>query len=761
MTTVIVNDLNDAGAVHGTLDARPITTGQRIVALYGSGDSEEYFDDDAGNRRLIRARKFSSLSQVLISNTVVPVGDVLQLRGHELISVPPGTPFALVNAAGSHFLPNGNFRAELFSDPIGTGSYRELTTYPPSGLQDAVEAAKEHNALVEGDPSLWYQFDETIDLGTDNATIQMRGFVNHRLENVGLNSGPVLDAVGIQNLQNFRITGNRYVVNDNGFNDDGTPTGLVPDSFIALGRPNPDGVVRSSGNSDISKNVVNAPFRAAVLRQVQSEANLVVDNNLGNTHKYGGCVVLTTRADIARNTALMHFTNPVGIFDVPDRVAEFEGDGTETVFDLGNIPTDGTRTIIVSVNGITLDPAEYSIAGTEITFTVAPADETVIFVQSLLADRDAPNFSGEVVGQTSGARAVVWRPANEDAGTVWLAQVLGIFDDGETITFADGGTATTNIPNGLAVVAPLSPNREITETSTAANHAYIDNRWARQGILNHDPVVHIDGLNSVKMIRNSYNQNFSDSRYSSLHVQVDEVSRPIANVSCQVKSISEYFHSQTRYKITTHDPMSDGGNISLDVINPDRAGLSEYFMRVMGRSSNALSITIREFESLGNVDLFTARANRISGDFLDGFLRMSGNADGAVRLNSGYPNTFPSNNTANNVVVEYENGFIAKPPELRLVVSAGDEAIEAMREYIRIDVTPNDTVFINEITHPNGTKINGAVVRLRRSGGDIVTLVEAGGNINLIGNATVDLSILDPLVFVYNIVLDKWILQNA
>ena len=761
MTTVIVNDLNDAGAVHGTLDARPITTGQRIVALYGSGDSEEYFDDDAGNRRLIRARKFSSLSQLLISNTTVPVGGVLELRGHELISVPVGTPFALVNAAGSHFLPNGNFRGELFSDPIGTGSYRELITYPPQALRDAVEAAKEHNALVEGDPSLWYQFDETLDLGTDNATIQMRGFVNHRLENVGLNSGPVLDAVGIQNLQNFRITGNRYVVNDNGFNDDGTPTGLVPDSFIALGRPNPDGVVRSSGNSDISKNVVNAPFRAAVIRQVQSEANLIDDNNLGNTHRFGGCVLLSTRADIARDTALMHFTNPVGVFDIPDRVAEFEGDGAEQVFDIGNIPTDASREIIVTINGDIITEPNFLITGTVVSFAIPPADGSVVIVQSLLADRDAPNFSGEVVGQTSGARAVVWRPANEDAGTVWLAQVLGIFDDGETITFADGGAATTNIPHGLDIVAPLSPNREITETSTAANHTYKDNRWARQGLLNHDPVVHLDGLNSVKMIRSSYNQNFSDSRYSSLHVQVDETSRPIANVSCQVKSISEYFHSETRYKITTHDPLSDGGNIFVDVINPDRAGLSEYFMRVMGKSSASLAITIREFESLGNVDLFTARVNGIRGSFLDGFLRMGGNADGRVRLNSKYPNTFPTNLTANNITAEYENGFIAKPPELRVVVTAGDEVVEAKREYIRLDVTPNGTVFINEFAHLNGTKINGAVLRLRRSGGETVTLVEQGGNINLIGNASLDLSALDPVVFVYNLVLDKWILQNA
>lgn len=55
----------------------------------------------------------------------------------------------------------------------------------------------------------------------------------------------------------------------------------------------------------------------------------------------------------------------------------FEGDGTTTAFTLSHTPTS---VLTVTINGATVEPENYTVAGTTLTFTSAPADNAVIYV---------------------------------------------------------------------------------------------------------------------------------------------------------------------------------------------------------------------------------------------------------------------------------------------------------------------------------------------------------------------------------------------
>ena len=55
----------------------------------------------------------------------------------------------------------------------------------------------------------------------------------------------------------------------------------------------------------------------------------------------------------------------------------FEGDGTTTAYTLSHTPTS---IFTVTVNGAAVSPEDYSVAGTTLTFTTAPADDAVIYV---------------------------------------------------------------------------------------------------------------------------------------------------------------------------------------------------------------------------------------------------------------------------------------------------------------------------------------------------------------------------------------------
>ena len=135
-----------------------------------------------------------------------------------------------------------------------------------------------------------------------------------------------------------------------------------------------------------------------------------------------------------RPTQILTSTTPLGIF-----VDEFTGDGSDTTFTMGGDPIAETNTQVY-LNGVYQEKATYSVSGTTLTFSTAPANSTSV----------------EVVRYAASAVTV----GTPDDNTVTTAKIA----DGSITAakFAAGAISNASIPDNSITTAKLVNGTIIT-----------------------------------------------------------------------------------------------------------------------------------------------------------------------------------------------------------------------------------------------------------------------------------------------------------
>ena len=133
-------------------------------------------------------------------------------------------------------------------------------------------------------------------------------------------------------------------------------------------------------------------------------------------------------------------------FQAPPAVVRFNGDGSDTTFDLGS-PIGSVQEILVSVDGVVQDTSAYTVPdGSTLTFTAAPSSGTNnIFVYFLESTRGSVTPAAENKGNFKAGGLFRTNAQNLTADTTILAtenaQVTGTItvDSGVTLTVNSGG----------------------------------------------------------------------------------------------------------------------------------------------------------------------------------------------------------------------------------------------------------------------------------------------------------------------------------
>jgi hypothetical protein len=135
-----------------------------------------------------------------------------------------------------------------------------------------------------------------------------------------------------------------------------------------------------------------------------------------------------------RPTQILTSATPLGIF-----VDEFTGDGSDTTFTMGGDPIAETNTQVY-LNGVYQEKATYSVSGTTLTFSTAPANSTSV----------------EVVRYAASAVTV----GTPDDNTVTTAKIA----DGSITAakFAAGAISNASIPDNSITTAKLVNGTIIT-----------------------------------------------------------------------------------------------------------------------------------------------------------------------------------------------------------------------------------------------------------------------------------------------------------
>ena len=148
----------------------------------------------------------------------------------------------------------------------------------------------------------------------------------------------------------------------------------------------------------------------------------------------------------------------------------FAGDGSDTTFTISNA-VSGEQQLMVFIDGVFQAHDSYSVSGTTVTFSTAPANGRVITIYSALNNVQGSNMVlATMTGDNSDTTlALGVTPTSENAVQVYLDGVYQNKDtysiSGQTLTFS------TAPPTGTAVEAIT---HTITDISAAASNILVD-----------------------------------------------------------------------------------------------------------------------------------------------------------------------------------------------------------------------------------------------------------------------------------------------
>jgi hypothetical protein len=120
----------------------------------------------------------------------------------------------------------------------------------------------------------------------------------------------------------------------------------------------------------------------------------------------------------------------------------FSGNGSTTAFTMNTSPADSASLLVV-INGVTQDPSNYTVAGTTLTFSTAPATGTNNISVRYLGVASTTSVSSFSAGTTG------FSPTSAASGAVTLAGTLVVANGGTGLTTL----ATGRIPYGAGTAA--------------------------------------------------------------------------------------------------------------------------------------------------------------------------------------------------------------------------------------------------------------------------------------------------------------------
>ena len=154
----------------------------------------------------------------------------------------------------------------------------------------------------------------------------------------------------------------------------------------------------------------------------------------------GTTVVLATGAAAGDLIEIQSFTTLTLYSSITSQ--DFSGNGSTTVFTLNTNPAN-SASLLVAINGIVQDPANYTVSGTTLTFTTAPATGTNNISTRTLGVPATTAVSSFSAGTTG------FSPTTAATGAVTLSGILAVTNGGTGLSTLGSGY----IPYGAGTAA--------------------------------------------------------------------------------------------------------------------------------------------------------------------------------------------------------------------------------------------------------------------------------------------------------------------
>jgi len=211
-------------------------------------------------------------------------------------------------------------------------------------------------------------------------------------------------------------------------------TGSLGQVLISQGSSNPPSWGNAGGNlvvTDFTATAGQTTFSVTyVVGTVSVYRNGIKLGLADFTATNGTSVVLSTGAVAGDLIEIQSFSTLTLYSAITSQ--DFSGTGSQTVFTLNTNPAN-SASLLVAINGVVQDPANYTISGNTLTFTTAPATGTNNISTRTLGVPATTAVSSFSAGTTG------FSPTSAASGAVTLSGILNV---------ANGGTGLTTLGSG-------------------------------------------------------------------------------------------------------------------------------------------------------------------------------------------------------------------------------------------------------------------------------------------------------------------------
>ena len=211
-------------------------------------------------------------------------------------------------------------------------------------------------------------------------------------------------------------------------------TGSLGQVLISQGSSNPPSWGNAGGNLvtvDFTATAGQTTFTTTyVVGTVSVYRNGIKLGNADFTATNGTSVVLSTGAVVGDLIEIQSFSTLTLYSAITSQ--DFSGTGSQTVFTLNTNPAN-SASLLVAINGVVQDPANYTVSGNTLTFTTAPATGTNNISTRTLGVPATTAVSSFSAGTTG------FSPTSAASGAVTLSGILNV---------ANGGTGLNTLTSG-------------------------------------------------------------------------------------------------------------------------------------------------------------------------------------------------------------------------------------------------------------------------------------------------------------------------
>ena len=382
------------------------------------------------------------------------------------------------------------------------------------------------------------------------------------------------------------------------------------------------------------------------------------------------------------------------------------------------------------------------------------------------------SLTGTLTGPSGAAKVI--RPANDlggDAARVWVQVTSGAFSDGDALAFSGGGTASVDMPDGVPVMGPASPNASlgVEEESTSTHQEFFRNFVNTIDATNDDAVIFLTDWSDATIAQgNNINQANPSALYGQAHVQQDTTRDAALGQGCSgIKLQGNYHHSGHRVSVTYADAINGGGTYDFRFDEFKSAGqVSTVEARVQCLSPSGApfpSCVGCYIDSDFNIDLANTNWRRAgyirNHDSTNGAIAANGIVEGEIHIAKAVDTEFytPSLNRA--MIFTPDAGTIGRMQRGVQFVAEGRVELTGKTTTVRPESGTSDT-----ITHfdlPSGVLADGEKFDVRgNSSGETLLIDVSAGNIRSPSGLDFELPTNGYATFKYDAVSDLFYFQQ-